>query len=171
MHTLYGRIVWLYLLLLLTFCLLAAVFTVRQFDVFMEELEQRLNRDLARNLVDDLPQVTGDIGLIERALSNLVDNAIKSTPSGGRVEMAARDTEEGVRVSVSDTGHGIASDELPLVTQRFYRTQRNRSSQGNGTGLGLAIVSEIVELHGGSLHLESRLGAGTTAAFTLSAVR
>lgn len=117
----------------------------------------------------DLRLVSGDIGLIERALSNLVDNALINTPRGGKVDMAAHETGEGLRVSVSDTGWGIEADELPLVTQRFYRTRQSRSSHRAGSGLGLAITRDIVELHGGSLHLESRVGAGTTAMFTLPA--
>ncbi len=72
-----------------------------------------------------------------------------------------------MRLTVSDTGHGIAPDDLPLVTWRFYRTVESRSRGVSGSGLGLAIARELVELHGGVLEIESTLGAGTTVAFTL----
>ena len=116
-----------------------------------------------------VPQVKGDIALIERALSNLMDNALNATPRGGRIEIALPVSEGRVTVRVSDTGRGIALEELPLVTQRFFRTRESRASGTQGSGLGLAIVAEIVEKHGGTLKIDSRIGTGTTASFTLEA--
>ena len=118
----------------------------------------------------NVPWVKGDIALIERALSNLIDNALNATPRGGRVEIALPVRDGRVVVRVSDTGRGIAADELPLVTQRFFRTRESRASGTKGSGLGLAIAQEIVAKHGGILDIESAVGAGTTAAFSLEAI-
>jgi two-component system OmpR family sensor kinase len=117
-----------------------------------------------------VPWVKGDIALIERALSNLIDNALNATPRGGRVEIALPVRDGRVLVRVSDTGRGIAADELPLVTQRFFRTRESRAAGTKGSGLGLAIAQEIVAKHGGTLDIDSAMGAGTTAAFSLEAI-
>ncbi len=114
-----------------------------------------------------LPPVHADIALVERVLANLIENALKHTPPGGIVRVAGQAEGDRVRLSISDTGHGIAPDDLPLVTRRFYRTVQSRSRGASGSGLGLAIARELVELHGGALEISSALGAGTTVAFTL----
>lgn len=98
--------------------------------------------------------VRADLELIDRALGNLVDNALRATEPGGRVTLSAAAEDAGVRVRVSDTGIGIPAEELRLVTQRFYRTRRARQ-RGPGTGLGLAIVAEICARHGTRLELGS----------------
>ncbi len=118
-----------------------------------------------------VPTVTGDIALIERAISNLIDNALNNTPRGGRIELSLPVNGSHVIVRVNDTGRGIAPDELPLVTQRFFRTRDSRASGHPGTGLGLAIVKEIVEKHGSVLEIESLPGAGATVSFTLELAR
>jgi len=120
------------------------------------------------------PAVCGDVGLIDRVLCNLIDNAVRNTAEGGRVAIDMELVDLGrdgaaVRVLVSDTGCGIAAEELPLVTRRFYRTERGRASASSGSGLGLAIAREILELHGSTLELQSALGAGSTISFTLPA--
>ncbi len=114
-----------------------------------------------------LPPVYADIALVERVLANLIENALKHTPAGGTVRVGGQAEGDRVRLVVSDTGHGIAPDDLPLVTRRFYRTVESRARGTTGSGLGLAIARELVELHGGALEIESALGAGTTVAFTL----
>ncbi len=115
------------------------------------------------------PNVYGDIGLTQRALSNLLDNALRNTPQGGIVIVEVCTDGDVIQLAVADTGWGIAADELVLVTQRFYRTAQSRSSAVSGSGLGLAIAREIVELHGATLRLESQLQVGTRASFTLQA--
>src|SRR5699024_6882089 len=108
------------------------------------------------------PPVSADIALIERAVSNLVDNALANTPQGGEVRVRLEANSRTVRICVQDNGAGIARDELPLVTQRFYRTRRSRANNGNNSGLGLAIVDEITTLHGTPLKISSQSGRGTT---------
>ena len=103
-----------------------------------------------------------DSGLLRRALSNLIVNALRYTPSGGRIAVEARETpDREVEIVVSDTGDGIAPEDLPHVFDRFYRADSARLRQGSGTGLGLAIVQSIMQLHGGTVSLDSELGRGT----------
>jgi two-component system phosphate regulon sensor histidine kinase PhoR len=106
------------------------------------------------------------------ALSNLVSNAVRYTPGGGRVEVQARfQANGGIEFSVRDTGPGIAAEHLPRLTERFYRIDRSRSRETGGTGLGLAIVKHVVQRHGGELRIESTPGAGSTFSFVLPAAR
>lgn len=111
-----------------------------------------------------LPAVRADLALVERALANLIDNALANTPRGGRIEVRLAASSGRLRIAVVDTGCGIPEEELALVTRRFYRAKH---SHGAGSGLGLSIASEIAELHGSRLTLASRLGAGTEVAFDL----
>lgn len=113
-----------------------------------------------------LPPVRADAGRIEGAIVNLVHNAIKFTPAGGRVEVRAEAGDPGaVRVSVRDTGVGIPAEDLPRIFERFYKTDRSRAS--SGTGLGLAIVKHVVQAHGGQVGASSDIGSGSTFWFTL----
>ncbi|MGH7805503.1 MAG: sensor histidine kinase, partial [Candidatus Binatia bacterium] len=99
-------------------------------------------------------------------LINLIDNAIKYTPSGGRVGVFAvvrdGDDDGSVEIRVVDSGIGIPEKDIPRLTERFFRVDRARSRELGGTGLGLAIVKHIVQAHGGSLAIESRPHHGTT---------
>jgi signal transduction histidine kinase len=114
-----------------------------------------------------LPLVVADPALIERALENLVDNALHHTPVGGSVTISLSGETNAVAVTVSDTGAGIASEDLPHVFERFYRGRQSGSRGGPGTGLGLAIVRRILELHGVSVAVDSRVGAYTRFRFAL----
>jgi len=95
------------------------------------------------------------------AVSNLVNNAIRYTPPGGRIQVRWVRTTEGVIFSVKDTGPGIASEHLPRLSERFYRVDRSRSRETGGTGLGLAIAKHVVQRHGGELRIESQVGVGS----------
>lgn len=128
---------------------------------------QALGVQLSLAPVPELPAAVADIGLIERAVSNLVDNALHNTPPGGEVVLTLGERGGRIMVQVRDTGYGIEPDELALVTQRFYRTRRSRSRSGGGTGLGLAIAGEIADMHGVRLDLTSDPGRGTVVAFEL----
>lgn len=128
---------------------------------------ERLGIQLDCRCDPQTPRVAADIALIDRLLSNLIDNALHASSVGGRITMAAEPQPDGVEISVSDDGHGIPADELTLVTQRFYRVRRDRNSGREGSGLGLSIVREILERHGGRLQLDSQVGRGTRACFTL----
>jgi two-component system heavy metal sensor histidine kinase CusS len=106
-----------------------------------------------------------DKALFQRAISNLVSNALAHTPDGGRVCLTAETAEDGLRVTVADTGRGISPDDLPHLFDRFYRSRVARMT-GQGVGLGLAIVRRVAELHGGTVTVESELGRGTTVCMT-----
>jgi signal transduction histidine kinase len=108
-----------------------------------------------------------DTRRIGRVLNNLVGNALRHTPPGGKVQIAATRTLDGVRVDVSDSGEGIAPEDLPYVFDRFYRGEKSRSRATGGAGLGLAIARGIVEAHGGAIAVDSSPGKGSRFFFTL----
>lgn len=139
--------------------------------------------EIALQVPDGLPFVLADSDRVEQVLVNLLDNAVKYTPSGGRVTIAARAVDalpeellvppaEGgrgpwVELSVSDSGAGVPAADLPRLTERFFRVDRARSQELGGTGLGLAIVKHIIQAHGGGMSIRSRLGEGTRVAVYL----
>ena len=112
-----------------------------------------------------LPLLRGDLAQIERALSNLLDNALRHTPVGGAVRVAVAAEGGAVRIRVADEGEGIAPEHQARVFERFYRAAPGRG--GSGSGLGLAIARRIAELHGGAIELVSTPGEGTTVTLTL----
>ena len=120
--------------------------------------------DLAFEAPSNLPAVCADQGRLLQILSNLIVNAIKFTPPGGRVRVEARRCEEGVRFSVADTGPGIPPADAAHLFEAFWQARR---ADRRGAGLGLAIVKDLVELHGGRIWFDSTPGAGTTFHFTL----
>jgi two-component system sensor histidine kinase BaeS len=114
----------------------------------------------------------GDPGRLDQVLGNLVSNALRHTPSAGRITLgaAALQTAEGsqVQLTVADTGEGIAAEDLPFIFDRFWRADRARThSGGTGSGLGLAITGQLVKAHGGTITVSSTQGAGTTFTITL----
>jgi heavy metal sensor kinase len=114
---------------------------------------------------ESTPLVLGDAQWLKQALINLLDNALRYTPSGGAVTICLQTREEGTDVVVEDTGHGIEAEHLPHLFERFYRTDWARSKESGGTGLGLPIVKEIAEAHGGSISVTSQVNVGSV--FTL----
>jgi len=122
---------------------------------------------LTAEVTPDLPLVSGDIALMERVLENLLDNAIRYTPAGGRVTVSIVRQDSKLSVRVSDTGRGIAEESLPYIFDRFYRGDSADNRDG-GAGLGLAIAKRILELHGSSLEAQSRLNVGTTFVFQVA---
>lgn len=127
---------------------------------------ERKKVQLRATLPNNLPLVEADIGMIERVLSNLVDNAIEHTRPGGLIAIDGTQIDHRIRITLADTGMGISEHDLPHVTERFYRGEGSLRS-GGGTGLGLAIADRIVALHGSRLTIESSLGKGTTVSFML----
>ncbi len=111
--------------------------------------------------------VRGDKDRIRQVCFNLLDNAIKYTPAGGRVTVTADPADDHARVTITDTGIGIAAPDLPRVFDRFSRVDPARSSETEGSGLGLAICRSIVEAHGGKIEIESTLGESTTVIVSL----
>lgn len=122
---------------------------------------------LEARIAPEVPYVDADIGMIERVLENLIENAMRYTPAGGQVRLQVHQANERVRVSVADTGKGIASQDLPNVFERYYRADRSEEGNIGNAGLGLAISRRIVELHGGQMSVESTLNRGTTFSFDL----
>jgi len=108
-----------------------------------------------------------DRTLLQRAISNLVSNAIAHTPSGGRIELQARPTSEGIRIAVADTGRGITAADLPHVFDRLYRANAARSDSDDHLGLGLSIVKGIAHLHGGDVTIDSEPNRGTCVTLSL----
>ena len=102
---------------------------------------------------------------IESALSNLMINAVRYTPEGGIVSLEIMQVEEGVQISVIDSGVGIAAEHVARLSERFYRVDKSRSRETGGTGLGLAIVKHVIQRHEGQLIISSTLGQGSR--FTL----
>ncbi|MGH8251059.1 MAG: sensor histidine kinase [Steroidobacteraceae bacterium] len=123
----------------------------------------QLGVDLVTRIDAAAPRVRGDIALVERILENLLDNSLHHTSTGGRVSLEMQPGPAHVHVTVSDTGTGVAIEDLPHVFERYFRGDTRRE----GTGLGLAIVRRIVELHGESVSLRSTPGIGTSIEFGL----
>jgi len=117
------------------------------------------------------PQLSGVASDLESAFGNLISNAIKYTPDGGRVTVNWRDTEDGPQLSVQDTGIGIPSRDIPRLTERFYRVGSDRARQTGGTGLGLSIVKHVLNAHQATLRIHSELGEGSEFVCTFPADR
>lgn len=129
---------------------------------------QDSGHEMAVEAPDDLPQIVGDRERIEQVVVNILSNAVKYTPSGGHIRLAACALAGNrVRITVEDDGVGIPAADVPRLFERFYRVDKARSRAAGGTGLGLAIAKEIVEQHEGKIALASEYGKGTTVTITL----
>ena len=133
-----------------------------KFSLLAERKQVRVTVDVSR----DLPLIFADLGLVERVLNNLMDNAIKFTPSGGEVVLTVRPTDRVVKISVADSGPGIPEEEQPFVFER-YRKAAGTGAGNPGVGLGLAIVKKILELHDEGIQIRSRMEEGTTFLFQM----
>jgi signal transduction histidine kinase len=122
------------------------------------ELASRQNITLDGSAEPDVDPVLMDTQRIGRVLNNLIGNALRHTPAGGRVEVRARRADGSVEVTVCDTGEGIRPDDLPNIFESFYRGEKSRSRTTGGAGLGLAIARGIVRAHGGEIRVESQPG-------------
>jgi signal transduction histidine kinase len=116
---------------------------------------------------ENLPALTLDGPRIQRVVLNLIENALRHTPPGGRVDVEVARDNGHVTLAVSDTGEGIATEDQSLVFERFYRGEKSRSRESGGAGLGLAIARGIVEAHDGTIQLESSKGRGARFVVTL----
>jgi signal transduction histidine kinase len=130
-------------------------------------LAQERSIHLELQAAERLPRITADSGRVLQVLSNLVGNAIKFTPAGGRIVIGAKAVPAGVEFSVSDTGPGIPSDQLERIFGGFWQAD---AADRRGIGLGLTIAKGIMDAHGGRLWVESRVGEGTTFHFVLGTV-
>ena len=122
---------------------------------------QRKDQSLVVEIPRTLPRVLGNPDYVERAISNLIDNAIKYTPERGRIHVTGALEGDSVVVEISDNGIGIPPEDLSRVFERFYRVDRSRSREMGGTGLGLSIVKHVVQVHGGAIDVTSVPGQGS----------
>lgn len=130
---------------------------------------QAKEKDIMINIkiADSLPMVECDRDMVGQLLINLIDNAVKYTPHGGTITISAKPHDQGVKAMVQDTGIGIPTESIHRLFERFYRVDKARSREMGGTGLGLAIVKHILEVHNGSIQVNSRIGEGSTFTFYL----
>ena len=126
---------------------------------------ERAGLSLTVDCPDDLPNVLADASRVQQVLVNLLHNAIKFTSSGGQVTLRAVQQDREILFSVTDTGIGIAAENVTRIFERFYKVDRSRAT--SGTGLGLAIARHLVEAHGGRIWVESEVGKGSTFSFTI----
>lgn len=134
--------------------------------VFERELaEKEINVEVT--IERGLPDALADQGRLSQVLHNLLSNALRYAPRGGRIDIGARADEGEIIIWVADNGPGIEPAELPLVFERFYRTDSSRARDTGGTGLGLSIAKGLVEAQGGRMWAESEPGSGTAMLFTL----
>jgi signal transduction histidine kinase len=110
---------------------------------------------------DTFPVLMADKEMIKGAIINILGNALKYTPAEGKITFGIEEQTEAVIFEVIDSGYGIASEELPRIFDKFYRSANPNITAQAGTGLGLAITAEIVRLHGGQIDVKSQLGEGT----------
>ena len=143
---------------------------------FLEEIRQEYQVDadakkIRLSVEEDVhwPRVLGDRGKVRQILANLLDNALKATPESGEIELSAEVQNRFTRITVMDTGDGIAQEHLPHIFERFYKVDRSR--RDGGTGLGLSIVKHLVQAQNGEVWVESREGEGSAFSFTLPTAR
>jgi two-component system, OmpR family, phosphate regulon sensor histidine kinase PhoR len=134
---------------------------VRKAAELLQPAARKKDHRLSVEVPPELPPVAGDPDYLERAVANLLENAVKYTPPGGTVRVSAASEGDWVVVEVTDNGIGIPAIDLPRIFERFYRVDRSRSREMGGTGLGLSIVKHVVQAHGGSVEVSSRPGAGS----------
>ncbi|MBI4563310.1 MAG: PAS domain-containing protein [Planctomycetes bacterium] len=144
---------------------------VRKAVEALQPAARRKAQSILLELPEAVPDVAGDPDFLERAIQNLVDNAIKYTPEGGEIRVALRAEGTNVATEVSDNGIGIPAEDLPRVFERFYRVDKSRSREMGGTGLGLSIVKHIVQEHGGTISASSQPGRGSVFRMVLPAIR
>ena len=118
--------------------------------------------ELVSQIEPGLPLVIVDAERMVQVLENILSNALRYTPAGGKIELSAAAEGDGVRLTVRDNGPGIAAEDLPFIFNRFYRGDKARVDDQGESGLGLAIAKAILEAHGGNISVESEPGQGTT---------
>jgi signal transduction histidine kinase len=133
----------------------------------MQPLAAEKEIALEVSVPDGLPTLRADRAKLRRVLVNLVSNALKFTPRGGRVSLSAADEGARVRVSVADTGVGIPEEDLRDIFDKYAQARSRATRSEKGTGLGLYITRQLVELHGGHIEVHSEVGRGSTFSFTI----
>jgi two-component system phosphate regulon sensor histidine kinase PhoR len=138
----------------------------RSLEVFSGALKEK-KIQLEKDFTPTPFRIEADPVLLERALSNLIDNAIKYNRPGGKISVRASKSAGQAAIRISDTGIGIAESDLPRIFERFYRAEKSRSRESGGTGLGLSITKHVAERHGGSVAAQSVLGEGSSFTLTI----
>ncbi|OGF44182.1 MAG: hypothetical protein A2452_06990 [Candidatus Firestonebacteria bacterium RIFOXYC2_FULL_39_67] len=128
---------------------------------------KKKNIKIEIKITEKFPRVYANKDMLEQVFINLLDNALKFNKTKGSVIVEAEETPAGIKVSVKDTGLGIPEEDHPKIFERFYRVDKGRSRELGGTGLGLAIVKHIIELHGGTVGMESKINEGSEFYFIL----
>ena len=135
---------------------------VAQAEGLVRPAAEARGQTLAIDIPADLPDILADRDRLAQILINLLDNAVKFTPEGGRVTLSAKMADGRVVLAVRDNGVGIPPGDLPRIFERFYRVGRSRDRREGGTGLGLAIAKHLTQAMGGTIEVESVQGSGTT---------
>jgi signal transduction histidine kinase len=133
--------------------------------LLFEPLAQEKQIRLVRDFPESVPAILGDADLLPRVFSNLISNAVKYSPADTEITVSIRHQSEAIAITITDQGYGIPPADLERIFEKFYRVPRIEDADVPGTGLGLSFVREIVELHGGSVVVQSVPGAGS--AFTV----
>ncbi len=147
----------------------AAKSVQRLIEVMRVDIEAR-RHTVTFTAAEDVPMLTADKERIEQVVINILSNSVKYTPEGGKIDVSVTSPDGNVAIRVSDNGIGVPEEDLAHIFERFYRVEKSRTSETGGTGLGLAIARELIEAHGGTIRMESNLGAGSTVTITLPAV-
>lgn len=135
-------------------------FVEHVYDVMSADARTR-NHTLTRDCEPNIPDITADREKLQQVVINIVSNAVKYTPEGGKIDISAKAEKNFAVITVTDNGVGIPEEDLPRIFERFYRVEKSRASDAGGTGLGLAIAKEILDAHGGDITIESAVGKGS----------
>jgi signal transduction histidine kinase len=141
--------------------LLQEVATIYQYQT------QQKNITLELDIASHIPNIEADPGRMTQVLTNILDNALRHTPEGGKIIVSAREARDAINLVVEDTGPGLKAEDLDRIFQRLYRTDTSRQRDRGGSGLGLAIARSIVQAHGGQVSAESEAGKGLSVVITL----
>ena len=133
----------------------------------VRERATRHDISLHHKIDERIGEVRADERKVKQILLNLLSNAVKFTPEGGRIDVDAAPADDGVQISVSDTGIGIAPDDQQTIFEEFRQVGTDYAHKREGTGLGLTLTKKFVEMHGGKIWVESQPGKGSTFTFTL----
>ncbi|MBQ7922932.1 MAG: HAMP domain-containing protein [Clostridia bacterium] len=134
-------------------------------DVMQKESDE--HNHILTLQADDVPLITGDKQRLEQVFVNILSNAIKYTPDGGKIDISITEGKNRLITTITDNGIGIPEKDIVHLFERFYRVEKSRTSDAGGTGLGLAIAKEIVEAHGGRISVQSKMGMGTSVVVEL----
>jgi two-component system, OmpR family, phosphate regulon sensor histidine kinase PhoR len=140
---------------------------VREMIDFLREASDKKGISIVFDQIPSSVTVEADRSLLEQVFINILDNAIKYTPEGGRIEISSQLKGQEILVAIRDNGIGIPKEDVIRIFERFYRVDKGRSQEMGGTGLGLSIVKHIIQAHGGRVWAESEMGKGSTFFFTI----